>query len=202
MLWIISGPSSVGKSTFLASQRCYDLTGGGPDALTRFAFEQDPALSEHEDSFFHYNLLRPASRFRREHSPPPLRWYQLRTRFRRLFDTPPLASSTRALQQGAQDFSRDPAWANLVASPTPKKAIVLVADQDRILERVRSRTKVEEEMPSGLSNTYRPTDWLWFYERLDLAELYRAWYAELARCGIEYLIVDSNDSHFRLLENS
>src|SRR5215217_2286916 len=60
MLWIISGPTSVGKSTFLASPRCTELTGlpsGSPVYWPVDNLRAEDLSSV--DAYFHYNILRP-----------------------------------------------------------------------------------------------------------------------------------------------
>jgi hypothetical protein len=196
MLWIVSGPSSVGKSMFLESERCREITGLPPDAPVLFAFQDNVATADLENALFHYNLLRPASFYRRRQLAVAATW---RSRICRIFKrgTSPEAEIGR-LRRAATGFRHDQVWNDVANQPVKKKVIVLVADQNRIRERVQQRRKIEQIMPSGRSNSYQTEQWLWLYERLDLLELYAAWYAELDAAGIEYLIVDSNNPQFRL----
>ena len=193
MLWIISGPSSAGKSTFLASPRCREITELGPEAQILFGFSLNgPSAQPLEgDLFLHYNLLRPASQFARQrrHAQRSLAgrvrgWLGFRAR-----------GAWEQTQEAAAKFRADPAWAEAVALPGPKRAVVLVASRDRILERVRSRRQIEPH----LAEAYDPDEWLALYDSLDLPRLYRAWYQELRSLGIEPLLLDSHDAAFRSL---
>jgi SAM-dependent methyltransferase len=63
MLWIISGPSSVGKSTFLTRSRCAAVTGlpaGTPVVWPTAQARLDELGSA--DAFYHYNILREEAR--------------------------------------------------------------------------------------------------------------------------------------------
>ena len=57
-IWIVSGPSSSGKSTFIASERCRTLTGLDLDmaVITAGSFR---AGKIERPSLVHYNILRP-----------------------------------------------------------------------------------------------------------------------------------------------
>lgn len=59
VLWIISGPSSVGKSTFLTRPRCAEVT--GLSAAAPVVLASAPAKLDEigaADAFYHYNILR------------------------------------------------------------------------------------------------------------------------------------------------
>lgn len=200
MLWIISGPSSVGKSTFLMGARCREITGSNPESSVFFAHDQpDSAASGSGDSFVHYNTLRPVDKFRRKWEAArqnkgrpslPARLRQWVTSARDDDPTP------EAWAKAAGNFQSDPAWAALCQREGPKKAIVLLADRERILARVRERRVGEQAQVKQNSKSYDPRNWLQLYEKLDLERLYRDWYAELDSCGIDYIVVDSNDEQF------
>lgn len=100
------------------------------------------------------------------------------------------------LRSAALAFSEDPAWQAIRSDPVKKRAIVLMADRERILARVEQRREIEHHMRGNAANTYRAEGWIWLYERLDLSALYRAWCAELEDAGIEYTTIDSNDLQF------
>jgi len=196
MLWIVSGPSSVGKSTFFESARCREITGLGADAPTLYAFERDLANRDLNNTLFHYNLLRPASSFRRRRAKTVAGWMD---KVRRLIGREELSKrGLQELRKAARAFHQDAAWTAVRQNPVQKKAIVLLGDHARILERVRQRREVERGILGGKSKIYKTEEWLWLYQRLDLTELYLAWCAELQAAGIEYLTIDSNDLDFRI----
>ena len=195
MLWIVSGPSSAGKSTFLASPRCREITGLGPDAPVRLPNATGIEAGDLSDSFVHYNLLRPAHRFLRlaGAGKPPRRAF-----LARLLRRGTAHPDDAAFAQAAVDFRDDPAWRAVLAVPSAKKAVVLVAGRERIIERVRERREIEPNRGAEKSNVYPSKFWLALYARIDLPRLYRAWCDELTACGIDGVLIDSNDLEFRL----
>lgn len=190
MFWIVSGPSSAGKSTFLASPRCREITGLASGAPVRLPTAQGLDLAGLGDGFVHYNLLRPARRFLRETGEPGL--------FARLLRRGAARESDAAFSAACVDFRSDPAWRAVLADPAPRKAVVLVADAECILARVRTRREIEPGERGKGANVYPRASWRALYARTDLPRLYRAWCAELAACGIDCVLIDSNDLEFRL----
>jgi hypothetical protein len=175
VVWIISGPTSVGKSTFIASARGREITKIPADAPIIIP-GQDGRLPTDEatDCYYHYNILRPASLLWRKQPEADLRGIR---------------------------FDDDRKWLELVASKRPKKAIVLVADKGTIVERARGRTIRESEFPSRAGHPYDPERWLPLLNKVDLAEIYRAWCAELDHHSIPRILIDSSNQHFKILES-
>jgi hypothetical protein len=162
MLWIISGPSSVGKTTFIRSSRCFEIT--SLLAETRIIKPvntpgPDVRLRGLDDCFVQYNILRPVSLFAKRQAAP---------------ETPVEEYRTRSVQ-----FADDPWWVGFSQLATPKKALVLVANRAGILERASSRPR------------YKIDYWKALYEKLNLAEIYRAWALELKRAEIPYTFIDA-----------
>ena len=63
MIWIVSGPSSAGKSHFLDSPRAAELTGLARATRVWFPKQIGPGSPPAgEDAFVHYNILRPFQR--------------------------------------------------------------------------------------------------------------------------------------------
>src|SRR5688572_10045319 len=59
--WIISGPLSVGKSVFMASPRCAEITGLPPETPVVWASDESQLDAlDSSDAYFHYNTLRNA----------------------------------------------------------------------------------------------------------------------------------------------
>ena len=195
MLWIVSGPSSAGKSTFLASSRCREITGLGDDAPVRLPNANGIDTGDLSDCFVHYNLLRPAHRFLRlgGAGKPPRRAF-----LARLLRRGAAHPDDAAFAQASVDFRDDPAWQAVLAAPSAKRAVLLVAGRERIIERVRARREIEPARGAEKSNVYRSEFWLALYERIDLPRLYRAWCEELTACGIDCVLIDSNDLEYRL----
>jgi hypothetical protein len=74
---------------------------------------------------------------------------------------------------------------------------VLVASQERILDRISKRDKVEEEMPSGMPNKYSREEWKSLYQMINVAKVYQAWVGELEKQKIGYILLNSDESDFR-----
>jgi 2-polyprenyl-3-methyl-5-hydroxy-6-metoxy-1,4-benzoquinol methylase len=178
MLWIISGPSSVGKSSFIASSRCGEITGISSESSVFWPANQSD-LDEHygADVLYHYNTLRPMH-------------------LKRMSNRPKLARR-QAVVTSETAFDQDPSWNALVDYEMDKKTIVLVASKQTILQRARQREAIENLHSTGSQvNRYPVERWLELIERTDLVANYRAWCQELRLCGIEYELVDaSNDSY-------
>lgn len=159
MIWIVSGPSSAGKSHFLDSPRAAELTGLPPRTRVWFPKEIGPgAPPAGEDAFIHYNILRPFQR----------------------------AGRPRDVEIGPHLFEGDKQWRAILALPGEKKAVIVVAERETLVKRVKERAGVEADD----RHAYSPQKWLRVYEAIDLGAVYREWRAELMRQGIQYVKVD------------
>ena len=164
MLWIISGPSSIGKSTFIRSGHGPSLTGlplETPVLKPKNKPGLDARLLGDANCFVHYNILRPVSLFAKREA----------TR-----GTQPDQFRTRSVQ-----FQADPWWMEFSEHTTNRKAVVLVASRAAILKRASAR--------SDYKNEY----WNELYAKLHLPEIYRAGCSELDRHGISILFVDATE---------
>jgi hypothetical protein len=164
MFWLISGPSSVGKTTFIRSARCLAITGLSPETpiiKPVNAPGPDGRLQSVRDCFVHYNILRPVSLFAKRE-----------------------AEKTSAIEEyraRSVRFADDPWWAGFAQSATAKKALVLISNRAGILERASNRAR------------YKFDYWKALYEKVRLSDIYRAWAAELNRAGIPYTFVDATN---------
>jgi hypothetical protein len=159
VIWIVSGPSSAGKSRFLESPRAAQVTGLPPGTRVWFPKEIGPgAPPKGEDAFVHYNILRPFQR----------------------------AERPGDVAVGPRLFTGDEKWRAILALPGAKKAVVVVADRETLVRRVRERKAVETDDP----HAYGQERWLRIYEAVDLAAVWREWRAELTRNGIAFVEVD------------
>lgn len=161
-LWIISGPSSAGKTTFLRSPRCAELTGLQAETpVVRMGRARDrlPLILK-RDVFLHYNILRPG-----------------------LWGMNQGLGPTDLL-----DFrSNDREWRLVASLPIAKRAIVLVADAETLVSRVRQRTTREK----WSDQPYPREKFLDAFESTEPAALYEAWRAELSASGIPFVEVDA-----------
>lgn len=173
MLWIISGPTSVGKSTFIRSEECFALTGLGPKTLVVRPIDR-PALQERlfteTDCFAHYNMLRPVSLFAKHEATD--------------------ATSQREYQARSVQFTADPWWNEFSrrTKDKEKRAVVLVANLAAILERASGR------------RDYNLPYWRSLYEKLNLPDIYRAWCSELERRQIPFVFVDATGSTYPIVD--
>jgi hypothetical protein len=117
MIWIVSGPSSSGKSTFLDSPRAQEITGLPPSTVVWFPKEiGGDGPQPGPDAFIHYNILRPLQR-----SPRP-----------------------QDIELGPKLFEGDKQWRAILALPGEKRAVIVVADRATLMARVKARGEVEK----------------------------------------------------------
>lgn len=183
MLWIISGPTSVGKSTFITSPRCAEITGLPCETPVVFPANQS-RLDEFgaTDVLFHYNTLRPLD-------------------LKRCYEQSGLPTGQPAIRK-ATDFARDRPWNDLIKREVAKKAVVLVTSKQTILQRTSQRHVVESPTLIDLKNHPYPNQkWIDLIGQIDLAALCRAWCDELRSCGIPYTLVDSSDNAYPIIES-
>ena len=120
MIWIISGPTSAGKSTFISSPRCAELTGlaqGTPVVWSSNVNDLDEIAST--NALFHYNILR---------SP------ELKSLSRRHERS--MTGNTGADKLSGFKFDRHVPWEKVAKSPLPKKAVVLIASKETLAQRM------------------------------------------------------------------
>ena len=170
MLWIVSGPTSVGKSDFIRSEQFFALTGLRPKKKLVIkpmdVPASDPRLLADADCIVHYNVLRPVSRFARSEATE--------------------ATSQPEYQTRSIQFNADPWWNEFtrLTRDKPKRAVVLVASATAIVERV------------GWRRGYNIEYWRSLYEKLNLPDIYRAWCSELERQQIPFTFVDATGSTY------
>ena len=173
MLWIISGPSSVGKSTFIRSDQCLALTGLGPETSVlkpKNAPGLDARLLADADCFVHYNILRPVSLFAKREATK--------------------ATSSREYRERSIRYNDDPWWSEFSARTRNRRAIVMVANRTAISDRAKARPDYKNEY------------WRELYRHLDLTEIYRAWCSELERQKIPFAFVDATGSTYPELDSN
>ena len=174
MLWIISGPTSVGKSAFIRSEQFSALTGLRPKK--KFVIKpmdvpaSDPRLLADADCIVHYNMLRPVSVFAKHEATE---------------ETSHQEFQTRSIQ-----FMADPWWKEFSgrARDKPKRAVVLVASVSAIVERAGGRR--------GYNIEY----WRSLYQKLNLPDIYHAWCSELERQQVPFMFVDATGSTYPVLD--
>ena len=178
MLWIISGPTSVGKSTFLISPRCTEITGlppGTPVVWPRTSQLLDDYAKS--DCFYHYNILRPfhlSFELKSKRSQKGI----IRNFFGRVSGFGALSGLIRPQStfDFATDFSLDPVWNDIRRCAISKKAVILVARKQTILKRARQRKIVEHQSIRNQQEKQYPTQyWTNLLYDVDLGVVYEAW---------------------------
>jgi len=208
MLWLISGPSSVGKSVFLRSHRFEELTGLRPGVPVFMG----PALASNRvdlplgDYIVHYNMLRPVT-VKTKTPSQPVHWRpvsqffrQVKTRTKQMRGKTEPAQVSPTEQLGI-DFDADRAWNVICQQDVEKKAIVLVAKRRTLLQRSANRQVIES---TGLTRRkekrYPFREWLDIFENTDLVQLYQTWCLTLEERGIPYILVDANNDLYQVIE--
>jgi hypothetical protein len=118
-LWVISGPSSAGKTHLLSSPRVHDVTGLDESAPVLFPAKLEDELLLERSSYLHYNLLRPAQQ----------------------------AVNAGRDPGRAPDFASDEAWAKVLACEADVQALILVADKATLMGRSGARDTNEPGGP-------------------------------------------------------
>ncbi|MBM4310317.1 MAG: ATP-binding protein [Deltaproteobacteria bacterium] len=199
-MWIISGPSSAGKSHFITSGAAAAVTGLQGDIATLFP-DEAKGCNEKPDTFFlHYNILRPLSIIRAEragaHGGILSKLACLFSRWREPRNTISWPHMLNLWQ-----YKRDAALDALLRTEPLIKAIVLVADRQTILDRIRQRETVEPFLQRNRrAARYPGRYWTSVYNAVDLPEIYRRW-CDYLRCNaIEYKHIHSAHDRFEPLQ--
>lgn len=99
-------------------------------------------------------------------------------------------------------FAHDPPWKDLVGRGGPRRAVVLVAGKETLLERLKQREHFEGPgFPNPKALRYNVPWWRSLVEQVDLGSLHRAWCRWLRDRGIEYVIVDGTTDAYSVIEN-
>ncbi len=202
MFWIISGPSSVGKSTFIESPRLHEITGlCSSSTPVKFAwnFSAEECASEN-DILFHYNILRPPDLIARRNRDSS----RYRAWLGKLVGKTSSGWRIDPLEKlfNRWNYQDDDKWDQLSRSNFPKRAIVLVASRHILLQRVENRLVVENHPTMDKSNNvYDSKHWRRIYETTDLVTVYRKWCRELSRQRIGYILIDSTSFEYRAIKN-
>ena len=161
-LWIVGGPSSAGKTTFIKSGAFEVVTGLPKNTpVVRPGRARDKlVLLLTSDVIVHYNLLR------------PVLWAQ---------------NQQDPVVDSLDFYANDSVWRLLVKLPVNKRAAIVHADDETVLGRVRDRRTREpwSELP------YDGSKFDSAYAKWPPSTLYAAWRKELTRVGIPATEVDS-----------
>jgi hypothetical protein len=175
-IWIISGPTSVGKSTFIRSRRCAEVTGLPPETpVVRASAEPRLDKMRSPGAFLHYNLFRNAIE---------------------------ALMSGEDVELNAARFDRDTSWTNLLHRSIPKKAVVLIAGKQTIADRMRQRVIQAPTSNARKVKKYPHETWLNLLEQVDLSALYDAWLQELRDNAIPYVLVDSTSDSYDIIDEN
>jgi hypothetical protein len=185
MIWIISGPTTSGKSTFITSARCAELTGlapGTPVVWPYTASELNALAST--DVLFHFNIMRSRELNRLK----PRR-------------SPSATENSGDSKLRGFKFDRYGGWTGVAKSSLPKKAVVLVASKQTLSQRMAQVRIKERPERRGETRNYSHHKWLGLLETVDLAALYRDWLQELRDHSIPYVLVDSTGDTYPIIED-
>lgn len=185
VLHIVSGPSCVGKSTFVET-----VTGtpaGRWSAGAPLLFPND-AMPSHlkQDCVYHYNILRPIH-FIAAGTPGMLA---------RRFGRYDYRGRRKMRIRRDWSYERDPRWRSIAQIDVPKRALVLVASRAALLARAARRTEIES---SRAGEQYPRREWLAVLREADLPWLYGAWTRELSRRAIPWELVDTTSRDYAVV---
>ena len=175
MIYIISGPSSAGKSTLLQSSKLPAITRLPPNYPVVFpANMANNADALQNGCFFHYNILRVADHLYRK---------------------------TDIKAESTHHFMADSPWQKMSQLDTPKKAIILLVSRTILKKRMLSRQHVEQSKLTGHSNVgvYPSNHWTDVLDTVNMQELYLAWCAELNKANISYTLINSEGASYNII---
>ncbi|MGB2965091.1 MAG: hypothetical protein WBB69_14015 [Anaerolineales bacterium] len=174
MIWIISGPTCSGKSTFLtspATKKYTDISPSAPVFFPRHLTKQK--IVPDFDYYYHYNTLRIA-------------YY--------LFQENLLRSDNYT------NFN-EPLWLQLLSQKSGKKAIVLVARRSVIERRITTRTDSEPKKIRRQHNVrFLQEQNMAFLGYVNLETVYQEWCEELRRFQIPFTLIESREGLFLPLQ--
>jgi hypothetical protein len=186
MIWIVSGPSSVGKSTFLKSDYFIKKFNIQEETdKTLFAYQVNESLSDsiNETTFLHYNICRSIQNKKASR--------------KILFKKLPLPL-TREKNYTYEDTKWD-----IITSldKTKMHVIVLVASKEELLKRISTRQYNEPLYTKESKSNYPKHKWKKLYKSLNFEKLYSSWCNELDTKNINYTLIDSSSTDYKLIIN-
>ena len=168
MMWLVTGPTCAGKSTLAYGSYRETVIGAPVDVAV--AFPSNTASHRRSRVIYHYNILRRLSDARVQQLPVESGEYR--------------------------NFQADEPWRRLLENRAPKQAMVLVVSRPLLLERISSRSIIEQHKASK-RRPYPREFWGELLAPLDLNLLYSAWCEELREQEIDYQLIDSSDYEYR-----
>ena len=155
LIWLICGPSSAGKSTFIQSEKCKEITSFPENTPTIMAhtFQSNQVLNP--ETILHYNML------------------QTETLWEKMIGI----FSKNGSKKTEFDFEKIPSWTSIKRARADIKAVVLVCSRDTLLKRIKKRKFVEAK---GLNKQklYPKAKWIKMISSVNLELLYLQWCEE------------------------
>lgn len=200
-MFIISGPSSVGKSHFIQSGHAATITGLAADTPVYIPGEGIPIpLPDNRDCFLHYNINRPAhfiECFDRKNN--------IRNKIKYMKWTFMNILKKEYYWMNSKKFwnyELDPIWRQVASESFIIEAIILVAREEILLERIQKRDFVEPKGFSRLSMVpYKSNDMRKFYKKVNILDIYNIWIKELKEKHISYTIIDTSEKIYRVIKS-
>ena len=174
MIWIISGPTCSGKSTFLTSPARKQFTDISPSAPVIFPRNvKEPRTFAKYDFYYHYNILKYANQLLR----------------------------TDLLKSDNYTNFNDPMWLKLLSQNSGKKAIVLVVRRSVLEKRVVSRIDSEpKEIRPKHNVRFLRDQKMALLGAVNLDLVYQEWCRELRLNQIPFTLIESREGSFSPLQ--
>lgn len=196
-MWLICGPSSVGKSTFIESGKAAHFANLPNNTPTKFPVEFESDLFiPNSDFFLHYNILRPYHFIDNS-----TKYSDFVNRLKRFFFLEHHSSTEWEYIKSSWVYQKDTSWRNILNTKYAKKAIILVSTKNIIIERTKQRLIIENlHLTNTNQGKYPSSFWINLYNKIDLNDIYRIWCNELDQHGIDYICIDTSSGTYNLID--
>lgn len=193
-VWIVSGPSCCGKSTFIEKIPFEKVGFPSADLPVFFPAQllRGESIGKYQDVILHYNILRPYRIYSEARSKSGNGYHKYIKRLFTFWRKSKGQSYTWEELKPSWDYQKDSLFVYLNKLGVHLKAVVLVANKHLVKQRMQKRKLVEKSWVSDRELSYPRSYWLNVLEHVDLLAVYNSWINFLRFNRIEYQLYNSD----------